>query len=211
MPDVDFIQTRLLDWYDKNKRDLAWRRTTDPYRIWVSEIMLQQTKVDTVGPYFERFISRFPSIGHLAEAERDAVLKLWEGLGYYSRARNLHAAAGEVLDRFSGTVPNNWEDMLSLKGVGPYVAGAVLSIAYGVPVPAVDGNVRRVYSRLFAYEETIDDSKARKWMEEKAASLVHLKRPGDYNQAVMELGAMICSPRSRIAPAARFPGNAKRG
>ena len=141
----------LLDWYDKEKRDLPWRRTSNPYAIWVSEIMLQQTRVDTVIPYYERFLATFPTVKDLAEAPEDVLLKCWEGLGYYSRVRNMQKAAIQVMEEFGGVFPNTYEGILSLKGIGPYTAGAIASIAFGLPEPAVDGNLMRVISRLRTY------------------------------------------------------------
>ncbi|GGH38408.1 A/G-specific adenine glycosylase [Paenibacillus segetis] len=191
-----YFSMELLDWYDRSKRDLPWRRYRDPYYIWVSEIMLQQTRVDTVIPYFQRFIERFPSITDLAEAPEEDVLKLWEGLGYYSRARNLQAAARQVVERHGGVVPNDKEAVSALKGVGPYTTGAILSIAYNQPQPAVDGNVMRVLSRYFLIEEDIMKAKTRSIMEELAAELIPHGRASDFNQALMELGALVCTPKS---------------
>lgn len=191
-----YFSKELLVWYDRSKRDLPWRRHRDPYYIWVSEIMLQQTRVDTVIPYFQRFIERFPSITDLAEAPEEDVLKLWEGLGYYSRARNLQAAARQVVERHGGVVPNDKEAVSALKGVGPYTTGAILSIAYNQPQPAVDGNVMRVLSRYFLIEEDIMKAKTRSIMEELAAELIPDGRASDFNQALMELGALVCTPKS---------------
>lgn len=193
---VETIQQNLLDWYNQNKRDLPWRQNKDPYRIWVSEIMLQQTRVDTVIPYYERFLNRFPTIESLAEANDDAVIKEWEGLGYYSRARNLHSAVKEVVAEYGGKVPDQVEQISKLKGVGPYTTGAILSIAYDKKVPAVDGNVMRVFSRLFLIEDDISQQTTRKKMEKVANRLIPESAPGDFNQALMELGAMVCTPQS---------------
>lgn len=190
------IRSKLLCWYEKNKRDLPWRRDRDPYKIWVSEVMLQQTRVDTVIPYYERFLKRFPTPGDLASASEEEVIKAWEGLGYYSRARNLHAAVREVVSSYGGKVPEDREAMSRLKGVGPYTAGAVLSIAYNRRVPAVDGNVMRVFSRLFTIEEDITRTAVRRRMEALATELIPEDRPGDFNQALMELGALVCVPSS---------------
>lgn len=187
---------RLLAWYRIHKRDLPWRRTRDPYAIWVSEVMLQQTRVDTVIPYWRRFMERFPTAKALAEAPEGEVLKLWEGLGYYSRARNLQAAARELCDRFDGRVPADREAFASLKGVGPYTTGAVLSIAYDMPEPAVDGNVMRVLSRHFRIHEDIAKPAARVRMEKLAKALIPEGAAGDFNQALMELGATVCTPKS---------------
>ena len=190
------FQQDLLHWYETEKRDLPWRKDQDPYKIWVSEIMLQQTRVDTVIPYFERFINQFPTIEALAEAEEDKVLKAWEGLGYYSRARNLQAAVREVHERYDGKVPDTKEEISSLKGVGPYTSGAILSIAYDVPEPAVDGNVMRVLSRILSIWEDIAKPSSRKVFEEAVRQLISTEDPSSFNQALMELGALICTPSS---------------
>lgn len=189
------IAGRLLEWYAANKRDLPWRRTRDPYRIWVSEVMLQQTRVETVIPYFERWMERFPTLEALAEAPEEQVLKAWEGLGYYARARNLHQAAREVVARYGGAVPDDPAAIASLKGVGPYTAGAILSIAFNRPVPAVDGNVLRVMARLCAIADDIRLPATRKAIEERVRALIPPGRASDFTQALMELGALICTPR----------------
>lgn len=191
-----FFSTELLSWYERSKRDLPWRRHRDPYYIWVSEIMLQQTRVDTVIPYFQRFIERFPTIRDLAEAPEEEVLKCWEGLGYYSRARNLQAAAKQVMERHGGIVPDTKAEVSALKGVGPYTTGAILSIAFNRPEPAVDGNVMRVLSRYFLIEEDVAKAGTRTLMEELAAELIPEGRASDFNQALMELGALVCTPKS---------------
>ena len=186
---------RLSAWYRINRRALPWRKTTDPYRIWISEIMLQQTQVDTVIPYYQRFLQSFPDVRSLALAPQEEVLKAWENLGYYSRARNLHAAAKMIVHDFNSRIPDTPEDIRKLPGIGPYSAGAILSIAYGKPLPAVDGNVRRIFSRLFAIQKPVDDAREQKKMFELAASLIPAGRPGDFNQALMDLGATICKPQ----------------
>lgn len=186
----------LLAWYRSGNRDLPWRRSRDPYFIWVSEIMLQQTRVDTVIPYFNRFVERFPTVRDLAEAPEEDVLKLWEGLGYYSRARNLQAAAREVAERYGGKIPDDKEAVSGLKGVGPYTAGAILSIAFNRPEPAVDGNVMRVLSRYFCIDEDIARPATRTRMEGLVRELIPEGAAGDFNQALMELGALVCTPRS---------------
>lgn len=191
-----FFSERLLEWYHSQKRDLPWRRHRDPYYIWVSEIMLQQTRVETVIPYFNRFIERFPTIAALAEAPEEEVLKCWEGLGYYSRARNLQHAAKEVKERYGGAVPNDREAVFGLKGVGPYTAGAILSIAFNRPEPAVDGNVMRVLSRYFLIEDDIAKNKTRVRMEGLAAELIPEGEASHFNQALMELGALVCTPKA---------------
>ncbi len=185
------LRERLLAFYDERKRDLPWRRTSDPYRIWVSEIMLQQTRVETVIPYYQRWMERFPTVSVLADAHEDEVLGLWAGLGYYSRARNLHRAAAMVRDRFGGRLPASPNELRELPGIGEYTAGAVASIAFGRVEPVVDGNVRRVLARL--HDEAAPGSA---WLRQRAGALVDPDRPGDFNQALMELGATVCTPRS---------------
>lgn len=192
----DWIQQKLLDWYHQNKRDLPWRKDKDPYKIWVSEVMLQQTRVETVIPYYNRFIKKFPSLRHLAKADEDEVMKAWEGLGYYSRARNLHAAVKEVVAKYDGRVPSKHEEISSLKGVGPYTAGAILSIAFDQKFAAVDGNVLRVIARLFSLPDDIARASTRKKVEKIILDMIPDDAPGDFNQALMELGATVCIPTS---------------
>jgi len=193
---VERFSQQLLDWYDQNKRDLPWRKDRDPYKIWVSEIMLQQTQVDTVIPYYQRFMARFPTLTELAEAEEEEVLKYWEGLGYYSRARHLHQAVKEVQERYGGEVPQDRKTISKLKGVGDYTAGAILSIAYDLPEPAVDGNVLRVLSRLLLIDQEVDSVRTRRLFEGIALRLIPEGRAGDFNQALMELGALVCTPKA---------------
>ncbi|MBN1203902.1 MAG: A/G-specific adenine glycosylase [Myxococcaceae bacterium] len=192
------IRAPLLDWYSRERRELPWRRTKDPYAIWLSEVMLQQTQVATVIPYWERFLARFPTVEALAAAPLDEVLAAWRGLGYYSRARNLHRAAQEVVARFDGRLPSSAEALLTLPGFGRYTAGAVASIAFGEHAPLVDGNVARVLSRLFEVEGLPGDRarEARLWA--LAGALVQGERPGDLNQALMEHGATVCRPESPL-------------
>ncbi|MCI0341770.1 MAG: A/G-specific adenine glycosylase [Planctomycetales bacterium] len=193
--------SRLLAWYRRARRALPWRRTRDPYRIWVSEVMLQQTTVATVTPYWRRFLRRFPTVRALARAEEDEVLVLWSGLGYYSRARNLHRAAREIVSRHGGRFPRTLDAALALPGIGRYTAGAVLSIAYGVPLAVVDGNVARVLARLFLVRGDPRSPRAARRLWTLADSLVPAVGPGDWNQALMELGATLCAPDSpRCAP-----------
>lgn len=191
----DLIVRRLLSWYDQRQRDLPWRGTSDPYAVWVAEVMLQQTRVSTVRPHYRRWMASFPTVADLAEASLDAVLKAWEGLGYYARARNLHRAAQEVATRHGGRVPDSWDAFRALPGVGGYTAGAVLSIAFGQRVPAVDGNARRVLARHFAVDVPVTRASTQRQVRELADSLVPPNRPGDFNQALMDLGAEICRPR----------------
>ena len=184
----------LVEWYRSGHRDLPWRRDPTPYHVWISEIMLQQTRVQAAIPYYERFLSLFPDTAALARAPQEKLLKAWEGLGYYSRARNLQKAARMICERFDGRFPTSYDEWLSLPGVGPYTAGAVCSIAFGLPVPAVDGNVLRVFSRLLALEEDVTAPTVKKELNELASSLVPPDAPGEYNQALMELGATVCLP-----------------
>lgn len=185
----------LLAWFDRHRRDLPWRRTSDPYRIWLSEVMLQQTRVEVVLPFYNRFLERFPTVQDLAQAGVEEVLAAWSGLGYYRRARQLHAAARAVAESGEG-FPATVEGLLSLPGVGPYTAAAVASIAFGVPAPVMDGNVERVLSRVLALAEDPRSSAARQRLLAAAAALLDPERPGDSNQALMELGATLCSPRA---------------
>ena len=186
----------LAEWYASARRDLPWRDTDDPYRIWLSEVMLQQTRVEQVEPYYRRFLERFPSVNDLADASLHDVLLCWEGLGYYSRARNLHRAARTVVDEYAGEVPDTLEEIRSLPGVGPYTAAAVLSIAFERPHAVLDGNVIRVLSRFFAVESDVKKQATRRSLQSAADELVDPDAPGDFNQALMELGARICIPRA---------------
>ncbi|MEE9913125.1 MAG: A/G-specific adenine glycosylase [Deltaproteobacteria bacterium] len=189
------LSRRLLSWYARHQRSLPWRETSDPYRIWISEIMLQQTQVDTVIPYYRRFLKAFPDVYALAAARQEHVLKSWENLGYYSRARNMHAASQIIVERFDGRIPDTPDAIKTLPGIGPYSAGAILSIAYGKPLPAVDGNVRRILARVFAIRRPINDPREQKQLSELATALVPGRHPGDFNQALMDLGATICKPK----------------
>lgn len=196
--EVKALRKALIDWYLVNQRDLPWRKISDPYAIWVSEAMLQQTQVATVLPYYDTFLKRFPSLKHLARANLQDVLKAWEGLGYYARARNLQHAAGIVLDQHGGTIPQNWQDFRKLPGVGDYIAAAVLSIAFSKPYAVVDGNVKRVLSRLFVMEEPVNQSPSKKIFQQAAADLLDEQTPGTFNQAIMELGALVCKSRNPL-------------
>lgn len=188
------IAPPLLTWYDENRRILPWREKPEPYRVWVSEIMLQQTRVEAVKPYFVRFMERLPDVESLAAVEDDELLKLWEGLGYYSRARNLKAAAQQIVEQHGGKMPSEYHELIKLKGIGSYTAGAISSIAFGCPVPAVDGNVLRVIMRLLADDSDISEASVRKRVEEDLKPVMPKDRPGDFNQALMELGATVCLP-----------------
>ena len=191
-----FISDSLINWYNINKRDLPWRGITDPYRIWISEIILQQTRVAQGYNYYVNFIQRFPAVASLAQAEEDEVLKYWQGLGYYSRARNLHKAAKQIMNDFGGIFPTNHSDILSLSGVGEYTAAAICSFAYNQPYAVVDGNVYRVISRLFGIATPIDSAKGKKEFAEAAQQLLDKSRPALHNQAIMEFGALECTPSS---------------
>ena len=185
------VRRLLLEHYDAHRRDLPWRESREPYPVWVSEIMLQQTRVETAIPYYDRWMERFPTVEDLAEADEQSVLKAWEGLGYYSRARNLRRSALIVRERLGGVIPQDSQGLKTLPGIGEYSASAIASIAYGEVVPAVDGNARRVLSRLFGLEDPTAAS-----LRKRAAEIVDPDRPGDWNQALMDLGATVCTPRS---------------
>ena len=193
---MGFFSEALIAWYGEHRRELPWRETREPYRIWVSEVILQQTRVAQGLAYYRRFTERFPDVRSLAGAEEDEVMRYWQGLGYYSRARNLHAAAREVVERFGGEFPRRPEEVLSLRGVGEYTAAAVCSIAFDEPCAAVDGNVYRVLARVFGVDLPIDGGEGRRYFAGLARELLDERRPGLYNQAVMEFGALQCVPRS---------------
>lgn len=186
----------LLKWYDEHARALPWRKNITPYRVWVSEVMLQQTRVEAVIPYYIRFLNAYPSVESLASAPESEVLKLWEGLGYYRRALNMHAASKEICGKHNARIPDDYHALTKLPGIGDYAAGAILSIAFQKAVPAVDGNVLRVVSRLMCIEYDIRSIKTKKAVRESLKRAVSLDRPGDFNQALMELGALICVPKS---------------
>lgn len=186
----------LLAWYDEAQREMPWRQTRDPYRIWISEIMLQQTRVDQAQPYYERFVAAFPTVEALAAASLDDVLVKWEGLGYYARARNMHKAAKKVVSDFAARVPDSYDEIRSLPGIGPYTAAAVLSIAYKCPYAVLDGNVIRVLTRVFAISDEVGSARTKRNLQAVADTLLTPERPGDFNQAMMELGATICTPVS---------------
>lgn len=186
---------RLLKWFDENKREMPWRNTVNPYYIWISEVMLQQTQVDTVRPYYERFIERFPTIESLAQASLEEVHQYWQGLGYYRRAENLHKGAKVVAEKYQGVFPKDPKLVKDIPGIGPYTLGAVLSIAFHIPLPAVDGNVMRILSRQFLIEEDIAVAKNRKVFEHKVMELMP-DDPNRFNQALMELGALVCTPKN---------------
>lgn len=193
---VQRLRARLLDWYDKNRRDLPWRRSRDPYAIWISETMLQQTRVETVIPYYNRFLERFPDIESLATANQEDVFGLWTGLGYYSRARNLQRSAQLVMDEHNASMPSDTESLRKLPGIGRYTAGAVASIAFNQPEAVVDGNVVRVLTRLLDIRASMARKDVQERLWDEAGALAKGSRPGDLNQALMELGATVCTPRS---------------
>jgi A/G-specific adenine glycosylase len=203
------LRQRLLDWFDAEQRALPWRRTRDPYRIWVSEVMLQQTRVATAIPYYRRFLRRFPSLRRLAAADLSSVLKAWEGLGYYARARNLHRAARLVLREHGGRLPRRFEEFARLPGAGEYLAAAVTSIAFGEPQAAVDGNARRVLARWLALRSPPEREPGRSAIRSWARRLLHPDRPGDSNQALMELGALVCTPRSPACERCPWSGDCR--
>ena len=184
----------LADWFERVRRPMPWRETRDPYRIWISEIMLQQTRVEQAWPYYQRFTEAFPTVDALAAADLDDVLRLWEGLGYYSRARNLHRAARLVVDEFDGVVPDTEAEIRRLPGVGPYTAAAVLSIAYGRPLAVLDGNVMRVLTRVFAIADDVTSGRTRRHLQALADDLLDAAHPARFNEAMMELGATVCTP-----------------
>ena len=184
----------LLTWYDRGHRILPWREKPDAYRVWISEIMLQQTRVEAVRPYYDRFLQAFPNVSRLADAPEEEVLKLWEGLGYYSRARNLKKAATQIRERYGGVIPDTYEALLQLPGIGSYTAGAIASIAFGRPVPAVDGNVLRILARVRMDAGDITEQRVRRDVQRQLLAVMPPARAGDFNQALMELGAVVCIP-----------------
>ncbi|NND62803.1 MAG: A/G-specific adenine glycosylase [Flavobacteriaceae bacterium] len=196
LENTTFFTKNLITWYLQNKRELPWRRTKDPYKVWLSEIILQQTRVAQGLPYYEKFISAFPEVRDLAEASEEEVLKLWQGLGYYSRARNLHFTAQHIDSNLDGRFPNTFEELLKLKGVGDYTASAIASICFDLPAAVVDGNVYRVLSRVFGIDTPINSTAGIKEFKKLAQHLIDPKEPGTFNQAVMEFGARYCVPQN---------------
>ena len=195
MVKLDFTQS-VLNWYDMGHRNLPWRMTRDAYRIWVSEIMLQQTRAETVVSYYERFLARYPTVYDLAESSEEELLKMWEGLGYYSRARSLHKAAQSIVSQYGGSLPADVQKLRALPGIGDYTAGAVASIAYNIPAAAVDGNVERVICRYYAIGDTVGTPAVRRMVTERTQALVPHERPGAFANAMMEMGATMCTPKN---------------
>ena len=200
------VREHLLPWFSKNARDLPWRRNRTPYRVWVSEIMLQQTRVDQVIPYYRRWMNAFPSWSVLALAPQGDVLKLWEGLGYYSRARNIHAAAKTIVSEYDGTPPATAAELKKIQGIGPYTAAAIASLVFNEDAAVVDGNVVRVLSRLFAFGGDTRSSAGKKQMQTWADALLVNGRAGEFNEAMMELGALVCLPKSPRCPECPMKG-----
>ncbi len=192
---ADFLHL-IYQWYNVNRRELPWRKTTDPYKIWISEIILQQTRVEQGLEYYLKFTERFPDCNTLASANEDLVLKLWQGLGYYSRARNLHATAKIISNNYNGVFPQTYSEILSLKGIGPYTAAAVASIAFGLPYPVLDGNVYRFLSRYFGIKARVDSAAGKKEFLKVACEIMNPVKPGFHNQALMEFGALQCTPQA---------------
>lgn len=202
-----YFRKSLLNWYSQNRRDLPWRETNDPYKIWLSEIILQQTRVQQGLPYYLNFESKYPTITAFANASEDEILKTWQGLGYYSRARNMHATAKIIRDQYKSKFPNTYDELLKLKGIGPYTAAAIASFAFKQPVALVDGNVFRVLSRLFGMSENIAQTKNHRLFKEKAQELLDTKQPDVFNQAIMEFGATHCTPQNPLCDTCIFAKN----
>ena len=202
------VPEALLSWYQSKARELPWRKNRDPYRVWLSEIMLQQTRVEAVKGYYARFLAALPTIEDLARADSDRLLKLWEGLGYYNRAKNLKRAAEVILDKHGGMFPQTYNEILALPGIGPYTAGAITSICFGLPYPAVDGNVLRVYARLTATADCVDSPAVKRQITDELAGIMPHTDPATFNQAIMELGAIVClpngAPRCEVCPLAHL-------
>lgn len=204
---ISYFTNQLLHWYPNNCRDLPWRNTRDPYIIWLSEIILQQTRVAQGLPYFMLFLEKFPSVHHLAMAPEEEILRCWQGLGYYSRARNLHGCAKSIVDNYGGFFPSSYKELLSLKGVGPYTAAAIASFAFGQQVAVVDGNVFRVLSRFFGIEDDIGSNQGKKVFEKLANQLIPEDKPDIYNQAIMEFGALQCVPKNPVCNSCPLQSN----
>jgi len=195
---MNTFTSKLLAWYHVNKRDLPWRQTKNPYAVWLSEVILQQTRVAQGLPYYERFVATFPTVRDLADANEDKILKLWQGLGYYSRARNLHKTAKEVANDYHGVFPKSYEKLIKLPGIGPYTASAIASICFNEEKAVIDGNVYRVLARYFDIDTPINKPEGVRYFQALAQSLIDIKSPGDYNQAIMEFGALQCTPKQPL-------------
>lgn len=200
---MDF-QSALINWYNEHKRDLPWRRTKDPYKVWLSEIILQQTRVAQGLPYYIEFVKKYPNVYALAQADEQEILKLWQGLGYYSRARNLHIAAQTVVQKYDGIFPTSYQELKKLKGIGDYTASAIVSICFDEPQAVLDGNVFRVLSRIYGMDVPINSTEGKKIFKEKALGLVDKTDPGTYNQAIMEFGATHCKPKLPLCESCPF-------
>jgi A/G-specific adenine glycosylase len=192
------IQRAILSWYDQNKRDLPWRTSKNPYFIWISEVVLQQTRVEQGAPFYDRLITAFPTVEALAHADEEDVLHAWKGLGYYSRARNLHKAARQIMDMYGGDFPTQYMELIKLPGIGAYTAAAISSISYNEPVAAVDGNIIRIVSRLLDIQDPVELATTARLIKEYANEILSIDRPGDFNQALMDLGSLICTPKSPV-------------
>ena len=201
------FSNKIIYWYQQNKRDLPWRKTLDPYHIWLSEVILQQTRVEQGMSYYHKFASHFPTIFHLAQAEEETVLKLWQGLGYYSRARNLHHTAKVIVEEYKGIFPKTYQELIGLKGIGDYTASAIASICFNQPQAVVDGNVYRVLSRVFGIKTPINSSRGQKEFKQLAQTLIDKKNPGEYNQALMEFGSLYCKPSKPDCTSCVFSNN----
>jgi A/G-specific adenine glycosylase len=198
------FSTKIINWYHKNKRELPWRQEVNPYFIWLSEVILQQTRVSQGLPYYLKFVKNYPSIQELADASEENILKDWQGLGYYSRARNMHSAAKTMVKKHKGEFPQTYNEILELQGIGPYTAAAIGSFAFNLPYPVVDGNVQRVVARIFGIEKPVNSSIGKKMIEEILGEVFDPKRPGDFNQAIMEFGAMHCKPQQPLCSTCPF-------
>ena len=202
---MDFkVSDVLIQWYLDHKRELPWRNTRDPYQIWISEVILQQTRVEQGLPYYQRFLQRFPNVHSLAKAEEDEVLHLWQGLGYYSRARNLHIAAKTVVDDHGGELPDNYDGLKKLKGIGDYTASAIASFAFTESKPVIDGNVIRFLSRFFGVEVPVDSGEGSKLIRNHAEQILNIDKPDQHNQAIMEFGALQCTPSNPLCMSCVF-------
>lgn len=207
--DVDAIQTRLLDWFDRQQRDLPWRGSYTPYEVWISEIMGQQTQMERVAAYFRNWVARFPDINAVAEAPMQSLIKAWEGLGYYSRVRNIHRTAQVLVTEYDSSIPKDYNQLLELPGIGPYTAAAIMSIAFNEPYPLLDANVERVFSRVEDIDRPLRQAETKKMLRQMAELLLSHKQPRAFNQALMELGALVCTPKKIDCPSCPLRGHCK--